>query len=162
MARQYIELWSLGVSSYAWYDWENNNGYWQFGRLWDSNNNGLNAAGVAYTNLYNWMVGAKMSQSVSSNGSVYTCGFTRPGGYQALAAWNTNRTSTSSFTFTVPSGYVQYRDLAGNLYTEYRINSYHRNHSDSARTILTAVTSNSVTPVFSGLTSHTSAYGILP
>ena len=113
MARQYMELWSLGVSSYAWYDWENNNGYWQFGEMWDPNNGGLNAAGVAYQQLYNWMVGARMSQLVSSNGSVYTCGFTRPGGYQALAVWNTTRGSPS--TFTVPNGYVQYRDLAGNL-----------------------------------------------
>ncbi len=62
MAREYLLLWSLGVSSYAWYDWENNNGYWQYGEMWDPNNGGLNAAGVAYQQLYYWMVGARMSQ----------------------------------------------------------------------------------------------------
>ena len=155
MARHYLLQWSLGVSTYAWYDWENNNGSWQWGQMWDPTN-GLNAAGVAYQQLYNWMVGATMSQPYTATGSVYTCGFTRPGGYQALAVWNTNRASTS--TYTVPSGYVQYRDLAGGLY------------SISGTTVTigikpillensNAVTSNSVTPVFSGLSSHTNTYG---
>ena len=155
MARHYLLQWSLGVSSYAWYDWENNNGSWQWGQMWDPTS-GLNAAGIAYQQLYNWMVGAMMSQPYAVQGSVYTCGFSRPGGYQALAVWDTNRASTS--TFTVPNGYVQYRDLAGNLY------------SISGTTVTigikpillensNAVTSNSVTPVFSGLTSHTNTYG---
>jgi hypothetical protein len=155
MARHYLLMWSLGVSSYAWYDWENNNGSWQWGQMWDPTS-GLNAAGVAYQQLYSWMVGATMSQPYTVTGSVYTCGFTRPGGYQALAVWDTNRASGSAYT--VPNGYVQYRDLAGNLY------------SISGTTVTigikpillensTAVTPNSVTPVFSGLTSHTNTYG---
>ncbi len=149
MAREYLLLWSLGVSSYAWYDWENNNGYWQFGEMWDPNNNGLNAAGVAYKQLYYWMVGARMTQPYAAMGSVYTIGFTRPGGYQALAVWNTNRASGSSFT--VPSGYVQYRDLAGNLY------------SISGSTVTIGIQpillENMNEPIFSGLTSNTNTYG---
>ncbi|HVU08558.1 MAG TPA: hypothetical protein VHG89_08470 [Verrucomicrobiae bacterium] len=149
LARHYLLMWSLGVSSYAWYDWENNNGYWQWGELWDPTY-GLGAAGIAYQQLYYWMVGAKMSQPATNQGSVYTCGFTRPGGYQALAVWNTNRTSTSSFT--VPNGYVQYRDLVGNLY------------SISGTTVTIGIEpillENMNEPIFSGLTSHTNTYGV--
>jgi len=149
MARHYLLMWSLGVSSYAWYDWENNNGYWQYGEMWDPNNGGLNAAGLAYQQLYYWMVGAQMSQPYTHQGSLYTCGFTRPGGYQALAVWYTNRASTS--TFTVPSGYIQYRDLAGNLY------------SISGSTVTIGIEpillENMNEPIFSGLTSHTNTYG---
>jgi hypothetical protein len=113
MARHYLLEWSLGVSVCAWYMWDMNEAAWDWGQLWTSSG-GINAAGVAYHQLYNWMVGATMSQPcTTANGSTYTCGFTRPGGYQALAVWDTNAASTS--TFSVPNGYVQYRDLAGNL-----------------------------------------------
>jgi hypothetical protein len=114
LARHYLLQWSLGVSVYAWYSWDNNNGSWQWGQLWTPAG-GLNAAGIAYGELYKWMVGATMSQPYTAKGSVGTCGFTRPGGYQALAVWDTNTASPS--TFTVPSGYIQYRDLAGGLHS---------------------------------------------
>jgi len=114
LARHYLLQWSLGVSSYAWYCWDNNNGDWQWGQLWTPSA-GLNAAGIAYQQLYSWMVGATMSQPYTTQGSVFTCGFTRPGGYKAIAVWDTNRTSTS--TFTVPNGYIQYRDLAGGIHS---------------------------------------------
>ncbi len=114
LARHYLLQWSLGVSVYAWYAWDNNNGSWQWGQMW-APSSGLNAAGIAYGELYKWMVGATMSQPYTANGSVGTCGFTRPGGYQALAVWDTNTASTS--TFIVPNGYVQYRDLAGSLHS---------------------------------------------
>ena len=90
-----------------------------------------------------------MSQPATNQGSVYTCGFTRPGGYQALAVWNTNRTATS--TFTVPNGYIQYRDLAGNLY------------SITGSTVTIGIEpillENMNEPTFSGLTSPTVTYG---
>jgi hypothetical protein len=58
-----------------------------------------------------------MSQPCSINGAtsayhaVYTCNLTRGSGYQALAVWNTDGTST----FTAPDQYVHYRDLQGNV-----------------------------------------------
>jgi hypothetical protein len=146
-AREYLLLWSLGVSTYTWYDWENNNGYWQYGEMWDETY-GLGAAGIAYQQLYYWMVGAKMTQPYAVSGSVFTVGFTRPGGYQALAVWNTNRASTS--TFTVPSGYVQYRDLAGNL------NNLTNSVTIGIEPILLE---NRNEPIYSFLTSNTNTYG---
>jgi hypothetical protein len=72
------------------------------------------------------MTGATMTAPCSMNGgtyykATYTCQLTRPGGYQALAVWNTTQTCgggvCSTIPYTPPSTYVQYRDIAGNLVT---------------------------------------------
>jgi hypothetical protein len=149
LARHYLLMWSLGVSSYDWYAWDYNGASWQTGQLWTYPTGPLNAGGIAYQQLYYWMVGARMSQPYTVSGTVYTCGFTRPGGYQALAVWNTTRGSTP--TYMVPSGYVQYRDLAGNLY------------SISGGTVTIGIEpillENTNEPIFSFLTSPTNTYG---
>jgi hypothetical protein len=69
----------------------------------------LTSAGIAYGNVESWMVGATMSTPCASNGTVWTCGLSRPNGYEALAVWNTAGTST----FAAPSPYTQYQDLEG-------------------------------------------------
>jgi hypothetical protein len=70
----------------------------------------LRPAGIAYGNVESWMVGAAMSAPCAANGTVWTCGLSRPNGYEALAVWDTAGTST----FSVPSQYTQYQDLEGN------------------------------------------------
>jgi hypothetical protein len=74
--------------------------------------------GIAYGQVYNWMVGAVPSACATS-GSIYTCGLTRSGGYQGLAVWDSSLScsngSCATTSYTVPSGYTQYRDLAGNV-----------------------------------------------
>src|SRR5438552_5505348 len=44
----------------------------------------LKPAGIAYGNVENWMIGAIMDQpcAATSGTGIWTCGFTRPGGYQ--------------------------------------------------------------------------------
>jgi hypothetical protein len=69
----------------------------------------LNAAGVAYNQTYNWLVGRTMSTPCSVKGTIWTCGLTGGGGYVAQAVWNT----AGNFSYKVPSPYVRYRDLAG-------------------------------------------------
>jgi len=58
-----------------------------------------------------------MAKACSFNGTdayhaVYSCDLTRSGGYQASAVWNMDGNST----YTAPSQFTQYRDLAGNTY----------------------------------------------
>jgi hypothetical protein len=65
-------------------------------------------AQTAWTQVQNWMVGATMANPCSQNGTVWTCTLTRSN-YKALAVWNT----AGCFSFSVPSDYTQYRDLAG-------------------------------------------------
>jgi hypothetical protein len=107
VARSYLLHWFNGVSEFDWYSWD---GY-PWGALWTSSG-GIDKAGIAYGQAYNWMVGATMTTPCSSNGTVWTCGLTKPGSTQALAVWNTAGASTY-----IPAGqYTQYQDLAGNTH----------------------------------------------
>jgi hypothetical protein len=68
----------------------------------------------AYRQVTRWLEGAAVTQPcapTASDPATFTCAYSRPNGYSALAIWNT----TGAATFTAPQGYVQYRDLAGNL-----------------------------------------------
>jgi hypothetical protein len=72
-------------------------------------------AATAYGEVYKWTEGATVSQACTTKGTVWTCGFTRPGGYSALAVWDASQDCTTSScpttTFTVPAGYIEYRDI---------------------------------------------------
>ena len=105
LAREFILQWSSGVSRFYWYAWNNTS----FGTLWTTS--GIQPAGVAYGQVYNWMVGATMSSPCTmASDSTWTCALTRSGGYQALVIWNS--ATTESYR---PAGqYKQYLDLAGN------------------------------------------------
>jgi hypothetical protein len=124
LARMYLLQWSNNVSRFYWYQWNNK----QFGTLWTpdpnvpSNPGTVLPAGIAYQQMFNWLVDAVMSQACVSNGSVWTCGLTSTNGYQALAVWDASQScsntsgsescTTSNYTFAPQ--YVQYRDLSGN------------------------------------------------
>ena len=106
VARWYLLHWSNGISRMMWYAMDN--------RAWGTLCTGgppctLNAAGVAYNQTYNWLVGRTMSTPCSAKGTIWTCGLTGGSGYVAQAVWNTAGNSS----YNVPSPYVQYRDLAG-------------------------------------------------
>jgi hypothetical protein len=118
VARAYLLHWSAGVSRFYWYAWDSQG----WGTLWSRGTR--NAAGDAYAQVYGWMNGATMPKSCTYNGSdiyhaTYACTLTRPGGYSALAVWNTqstcNASSCSTSSYRPNQMYVQYRDLAGNL-----------------------------------------------
>lgn len=76
-----------------------------------SSANAPTEAGVAYDQVYNWLVGATFgSQCASDSNSTWICPLTRSGGYQGLIVWNEN----GNFSYTPASTYTQYQDLAGN------------------------------------------------
>ncbi len=112
VARSYLLHWSMGITRFYWYSWDNSD----IGTLWSSS--GVSEAGIAYQQIYNWINGATMS-TCSSNGAsspyhaVYTCNMTRSGGIQAQAVWYTD----GSKTYAAPSQYTKYLDLSGNTYT---------------------------------------------
>jgi hypothetical protein len=119
VARYLFENWSVGLPILYWYEWDGP----VWGTLWTANN-GITPAGTAYGIVEGWMTGATMTAPCSMNGgsyykAIYTCKLTRPGGYQALAVWNTMQTCSSGVCTTSPyrpsSTYVQYRDISGNL-----------------------------------------------
>jgi Big-like domain-containing protein len=74
------------------------------------------AAGIAYGQVYDWLVDAAISPCTSS-ANVWTCALIRSRNYQGLAVWfySANETDTTSYTPDDPHQFVQYRDLAGNV-----------------------------------------------
>jgi uncharacterized protein (TIGR03437 family) len=100
---------TLNLQMAAWFTW---GGGTAFG--WgDIEDDSLapTAAGIAYNQIYDWVVGANLDQPCSSAASgTWTCTLTRAGGYTAQAVWNTGGTTT----YTPGAAYTQYRDLAGN------------------------------------------------
>lgn len=104
VAREYLLMWTGGVSRYYWYSWDNNK---SFGTMWSAAT-GVQPVGIAYSQVNNWMSGATVSPCVST-GTVYTCTLTRNAKYKALVVWDTGGAST----YDMPLSFTSYRDLAG-------------------------------------------------
>jgi uncharacterized protein (TIGR03437 family) len=69
-------------------------------------------AGVAYNQIFNWVVGAAMDKPCSGAADgTWTCALTRPGGYTAQAVWNTQ----GSIAYTPGAAFTQFRDLTGKI-----------------------------------------------
>lgn len=100
---------SANLQMVTWFSWSKPDFNW--GSIEDKSGQPTRA-GLAFSQVYGWLVGASMGQPCSAtSGGIWTCALTRPGGYRALAVW-----SASGSQSYKPSGatYVQYRDLAGN------------------------------------------------
>jgi len=116
VARSYLVQWSKGVSRFYWYLWDAQG---RLGWMWDVSTMTIRKPGVAYGEVYRWMVGNNMSAPCSANGSVWTCGFTRQGSsYQAQAVWDASQScasgSCTTSSFTPDSIYIHFKDLDGN------------------------------------------------
>lgn len=108
VARFEILQWSNTVARHYWYDWN-----YGWGMLYDGKAHAILPQEVAYQQVENWLVGNTMTTGCSRNSSnTWTCGLSN-GGYQAQIVWNT----AGSAQFTPGSGYVDYRDLAGEVHT---------------------------------------------
>jgi polysaccharide biosynthesis protein PslG len=115
VVRWHLLHWSEGIRRVYWYAWDNDT----WGTLWDPSA-GERKPAKAYREVYGWMVGAVMPEPCAQSGpatsdlpkgTIFTCKLTRPGGYQALAVWNTNGTSS----YNPPTAYLRLRDLDGNV-----------------------------------------------
>ncbi len=106
---------SKGFDKFYWYGWD----FPHSGQFYALNGTGLTTSGIAYQQLYNWLVGATQS-GCSPLGTQWTCPMTRTG-YQAEAIWDSSQTCShgncSTINVTVPSTYTQYQDLDGNVIT---------------------------------------------
>jgi polysaccharide biosynthesis protein PslG len=119
LAQSFMLQWSAGVARVFWYMY--NNQTW--GTLWTPdphhpNDPGtLHKAGVAYEQVYNWMVGRTMTGSCGVSGSTWTCHFVGSNGYLAEALWDTSETCNNGAcitrTYDVSSQYLSYLTLDG-------------------------------------------------
>jgi len=73
-------------------------------------------AGLAYNQVHDWIVGAKMSVC-SAAGTVWTCRLNRAGGYEALTVWDSAQSCSGGSCSTVPYSpdrrFTYSRNLAG-------------------------------------------------
>ena len=107
IARMYAFYYWKGVGNDVWYNWSPPNG-----------GLGSSAAGVAYTQVYNWMVGSTFGTCTNAS-TVWTCTMTLANGVAAAMVWDTSKScggtpSVCSFGVqTVGSSYLSYLDLYG-------------------------------------------------
>ena len=112
VARYYLVGWSSGLAQMYWYAYDSTH----FGSLWTPGG-GLNKAGEAYGQTYNWIADSILTMPCSARGTVWTCGFTLSNGDAAEAIWDTSQTCANGNCTTsnqsVSSAWTNYQDLAG-------------------------------------------------
>lgn len=112
VARYMILQQSAGVRRFYWYSWDKGSA-----PLW-SRTAGVSPAGVAHGQVSEWITGATLTTACMNNGTVWTCSYTKPGGYQSMAVWDTSQTCSGGVCttsgFTVPAAYTYRQDLDGN------------------------------------------------
>jgi hypothetical protein len=89
-----------------WYQWDNK----VAGQLWKTPNT-LLLPGIAYGQVHKWTAGATLTAPCTPVGTIWTCRYSRSGGYLAMAVWDTSGT----FSYIVPTVFKQFRDLRGNV-----------------------------------------------
>jgi hypothetical protein len=104
LARCQVLSFHHGIDRTFWYGWE----HFTWGTLFDRNAKQVLKPGVAYGEVYNWMVGAGFSPCQVS-GSLYQCKLSRANGYEATIVWSASGASS----YTVPTGYTRLRNIDG-------------------------------------------------
>lgn len=101
-----------GVSRFTWYAYDN----CDWGTLWGSPlckgqsiSPGVHDAATAYSTVQNWLSGATLQGCNGYADGTWLCKLTRPGGYAAWAAWNSNGSSTTLDASSM-QGLIQYRN----------------------------------------------------
>jgi putative Ig domain-containing protein/cellulase (glycosyl hydrolase family 5) len=114
-ARHYLIQIAKLVNRFYYFGWDMHG----TGDLYDYTSGKLTLAGIAYKQIYQWTVGAVPQGPCTASGTVWSCAFTRSNGYKSLAVWDTAQSCKKSICTTslyaVPTQYIQYRDINGNL-----------------------------------------------
>jgi hypothetical protein len=91
VAQEHMLMWSTGaVARYYWYSWDS-----QVGTLWTASK-GLTAAGVAYNQLTEWLIGSTnlANPCTTSTDGTWTCSLVLSSGYPAQIIWNPSTSKT--------------------------------------------------------------------
>ena len=131
-ARFLLLQYSAGLQRFYWFAWDSipPEG-WGTMWTWDqssgctqpSGGGYLCGTGIAYQQLTDWMIGARLTQycKQGTQTSQWTCQFSRSGGYVAEAIWDPAQTckngSCAVKWVSVPSQFISYRDIAGNKHS---------------------------------------------
>lgn len=102
LARYLALSYSKGIQRSFWYGWE----HFTWGSLFDRTTDQILKPGIAYREVYNWMIGSNFSPCTAS-GSLYQCNIARANGYQAKMVWSTSGT----LSYAVPTGYIRLKTI---------------------------------------------------
>lgn len=95
VARSFILNWDAGVSRFYWYSWDNlNNGV----QMVEKDRETLTSAGIAYGEVYKWLVGASMMPCQTNSEKTWTCTLTGEGGDRSWIVWNPQK----NLNFSIP------------------------------------------------------------
>jgi hypothetical protein len=110
-ARYLIAQQSAGTKRFYWYSWDAG-----ANSLWSSTN-GTTPGGIAFAQVSRWLTGSTLSTPCANIGTVWTCSYNKPGGYQSQLVWDTAQTcsggSCSTSTFKASSAFLYAEDLNG-------------------------------------------------
>jgi polysaccharide biosynthesis protein PslG len=111
LAQFYMFHRSTRIVRFFWYSYSDGD----TGELFDGKT--LTKGGVAYQQVYNWMLGKTLTKPCSANGTVWTCSFVAPNGYVGEAVWDTAQScdhgTCQTEQYSVGKVYTQYRTLSG-------------------------------------------------
>jgi hypothetical protein len=120
LARFYILHRSNWIDRLFWFSYNSTTNY---GTLWipDPQDQRLPGTllkpGYAFGQVRSWLSGAIMTAHCSNTSTIWTCGLSRPGGYEGLIVWDTagscSQAQCQTVNYTVGSEYVNYRTLEG-------------------------------------------------
>jgi hypothetical protein len=115
LARWFILQASAGVQRAYWYMWDSPMNAQGWGSLWEAAR-GTNKAGLAYGQVYKWLVGATFTKSCSADRDIWSCEVVWPGGKRGQIVWNAFRSydTHSSWNYGVDTRFTQVRELDGN------------------------------------------------
>jgi hypothetical protein len=95
---------------FSWYGWDFDSddarptgAFWDDAGETDGGSGAFTNAGIAYINLYKWLVNATPVSQCSRAGNTWTCNYTRSGGYQARAVWSDSSSCNLGCSYTYPS-----------------------------------------------------------
>ncbi len=108
VARSYILNWDGGVSRFYWYAWDLLK---TAVPLVEKDRETLTPAGIAYGEVYKWLVGAGMSPCQTDAQKTRTCQLTRPNGDRSWIIWNPQ----NKLSFSIPQDWNinRVKDLTG-------------------------------------------------
>lgn len=97
------------LTGFSWYGWDF---YGSTGAFWNPSAGAFTNAGVAYINLYKWLLNATpVSQCSRASNGTWTCNYTKTGGYMARAVWTDSSSCSSGCSYTYPTWAKYSRDL---------------------------------------------------
>jgi hypothetical protein len=111
LAQLYLIHWSQGIERLYWYAYNGGS----VGTLWipDAGNRSrpgrVTKPGIAYRELYGWLVGATMTRPCAPDGPQWTCGITKADGREAQIVWSPD----SERSYTPKPAFARMRDLDG-------------------------------------------------